>query len=66
MWYAPDGRGWRAWARRGAPDGQDRRVDEADIGVCVAVADLADPGVVSGLEIFDRVSTVLHIGEERN
>lgn len=46
-------------------DREDGRVDEADVHICVRVAQFPDPSVVLDGEILDQVRTCGHVVEKR-
>ena len=45
-------------------DGEDGRVDEADVRVGILVADVADTWVVLRLELFDSIGTIDDVIEQ--
>lgn len=45
-------------------DGQDRRIDEPNVGIVIPVAERPNTGVVRGLKVFDAVRARLDVVEE--
>jgi hypothetical protein len=45
-------------------DGEDRRIDEPDIGIRVAIAKMPNSGVIGGLKVFDRVRALFDVRKE--
>lgn len=45
-------------------DGQDRRVDEANVGIVIAVAERPDAGVIRSLKVFDAIRARLDVVEQ--